>query len=57
MHILSPETDKIDPDQMPNSAAYPDQKKHSVISDLGLHCLRITLLGVSGVNGNLVLRP
>ena len=27
----------IDPDQMP----------HSVVSDLGLHCLPVTLLGVS----------
>ena len=25
----------------------PDQMRHSVASDLGLHCLPITLLGVS----------
>ena len=25
----------------------PDQMPHSVVSDLGLHCLPITLLGVS----------
>ena len=25
----------------------PDQTPHSVASDLGLHCLSITLLGVS----------
>ena len=25
----------------------PDQTLHSVVSDLGLHCLPITLLGVS----------
>ena len=30
-----------DPDQMPNSVA----------SDLGLHCLPITLLGISDYNG------
>ena len=27
----------------------PDQTLHSVVSDLGLHCLPITLLGVSGL--------
>ena len=25
----------------------PDQKPHSVVSALGLHCLQVTLLGVS----------
>ena len=25
----------------------PDQMSHSVVSDLGLHCLPITLFGVS----------
>ena len=27
----------------------PDQMLHSLMSDLGLHCLPITLLGVSGL--------
>ena len=27
----------------------PDQVPHSAVSDLGLHCLPITLLGVSGL--------
>ena len=27
----------------------PDQKLHSAVSDLGLHCLPITLLQVSGL--------
>ena len=27
----------------------PDQMPHSAASDLGLHCLPITLLGVSGL--------
>ena len=34
----------------------PDQMPHSVASDLGLHCLPITLLGVSilqWINGRL----
>ena len=34
-------TNSGDPDQMPQNAA----------SDLGLHCLPITLLGVSRLNG------
>ena len=25
----------------------PDQMQHSAVSDLGLHCLTITILGVS----------
>ena len=29
----------------------PDQMPHSTASDLGLHCLRNTLLGVSDYNG------
>ena len=29
----------------------PDQMPRSVASDLGLHCLPITLLGVSSYNG------
>ena len=29
------------------NSADPDQMPHSVASDLGLHCLPITLLGVS----------
>ena len=28
----------------------PDQMPHSAASDLGLHCLQITLLGVSRLN-------
>ena len=28
-------------------SAYPDQGPHSMTFDLGLHCLPITLLGVS----------
>ena len=27
----------------------PDQMPHSSVSDLGLHCLQITLLGVSRI--------
>ena len=29
------------------NSEYPDQMLHSAASDLGLHCLPITLLGVS----------
>ena len=29
----------------------PDQMPHFAESDLGLHCLPVTLLGVSGYNG------
>ena len=29
----------------------PDQTPHNVASDLGLHCLPMTLLRVSGKNG------
>ena len=37
----------------------PDQMPHSVASDLGLHCLPVTLLGVSRlqwVNNSLLVR-
>ena len=33
----------------------PDQTPHNVASDLGLHCLPITLLRVPGKNGLMVL--
>ena len=29
----------------------PDQTPHDVVSDLGLHCLHMTLLGFPGKNG------
>ena len=29
------------------NSGYPDQRPHSVASDLGLHCLPVTLLGIS----------
>ena len=34
----------------------PDQMQHSVASDLGLHCLVITLLGVSNSYNCLLLQ-
>ena len=32
----------------------PDQASHSVASDLGLHCLPVTLLWDAGINGLIV---